>query len=65
MEELRKRALLIFNPIAGEKRSLRLMPEVIKRMTESGYICTALTTTGRGSAPLSGRRFSVSVSRCC
>ena len=50
MEELRKRALLIFNPIAGEKRSLRLMPEVIKRMTESGYICTALTTTGRGSA---------------
>ena len=35
MEELRKRALLIFNPIAGEKRSLRLMPEVTSSSCKS------------------------------
>lgn len=45
-----KRALLIFNPVAGEGRSLRLLPQVVKHMTDNGYACTTLTTTDRGSA---------------
>lgn len=45
-----KKALLIFNPNAGEKRGLRFMPDTIKYMTEHGYICTAFTTVARGSA---------------
>ncbi len=45
-----KKALLIFNPNAGEKRGLKLMPETIKYMTEHGYTCTTFTTTGIGAA---------------
>lgn len=45
-----KKALLIFNPKAGEQRGLRFMSETIQYMTEHEYVCTALTTTGRGSA---------------
>lgn len=44
------RALLIFNPIAGDNRAMRILPSVIKHMTDRGYICTTLTTTGPGTA---------------
>lgn len=33
-ELVHKRALLIFNPVAGEGRSLRLLPQVVKHMTD-------------------------------
>lgn len=45
-----RRALLIFNPIAGERRSMRLLPNVIRHMTNNGYACLSLTTTGTGVA---------------
>lgn len=49
-ELVHKRALLIFNPVAGEGRSLRLLPQVVKHMTDNGYACTTLTTINSGSA---------------
>ena len=49
-ELIHKRALLIFNPVAGEGRSLRLLPQVVKHMTDNGYACTTLTTINSGSA---------------
>lgn len=45
-----RRALIIFNPIAGENRAMKILPAVIKHMTEKGYISIALTTTGPGAA---------------
>lgn len=45
-----KRALLIFNPMAGENRALRNLPDTIRHMTEHGYLCTSLTTTYSGAA---------------
>ncbi len=45
-----KLALLIFNPTAGDTRSMRMLSPAIKHLTDSGYTCTALTTTGRGVA---------------
>lgn len=47
-ELVHKRALLIFNPVAGEGRSLRLLPQVVKHMTDNGYACTTLTTINSG-----------------
>lgn len=46
----KKRALLIFNPMAGDNHALFNLPETIRHMTEHGYKCTALTTTYRGAA---------------
>lgn len=50
MEKNIKKALLIFNPNAGDRRSLKLMPEVIQKLCENGYVCTVATTTCRGDA---------------
>ena len=46
----RKRALVVINPIAGDGRSLRILPELIRALTEKGYVSTAVTTTHKGSA---------------
>lgn len=45
-----KRALLIFNPKAGDTRSMRMLSPAVEHLTDNGYTCTALTTTGRGVA---------------
>ena len=42
------RALVIINPVAGDGRSLRIMPHIIRTLTEGGYVTTALTTTAQG-----------------
>lgn len=44
------RALIVINPVAGDGRSTAVLPELIKRLTEKGCLCTAVTTTGTGSA---------------
>lgn len=44
------RALLVFNPFAGENKSMRILPQVIKNMTDNGYACMTFTTTGVGAA---------------
>lgn len=43
-----KNALLIFNPIAGDTRAMRILPKMIKSMTDSGYACLVFTPTGDG-----------------
>lgn len=45
-----KRALLIFNPMAGDNRALRNLSDTVRHMTEHGYLCTSLTTTYSGAA---------------
>ncbi len=45
-----KRALVIINPVAGDGRSASVLPELVRALSESGCICTAVTTTGRGAA---------------
>ncbi|MBR5948933.1 MAG: YegS/Rv2252/BmrU family lipid kinase [Clostridia bacterium] len=45
-----KRALIVINPVAGDGRSLSVLPELVKVLSESEYLCTTVTTTGRGSA---------------
>lgn len=42
------KALIILNPVAGNGTSLRVLPDLIRGLTEQGYICTVLTTTKRG-----------------
>ncbi|MBR3297878.1 MAG: diacylglycerol kinase family lipid kinase [Clostridia bacterium] len=42
--------LVVINPVAGGGRSLSLLPGLIKTLSESGHVCTVVTTTGRGSA---------------
>ncbi|MBQ2190911.1 MAG: YegS/Rv2252/BmrU family lipid kinase [Clostridia bacterium] len=45
-----KKALIVINPVAGDGTALRLFPSLIRGLTEKGYICTAVTTTRKGSA---------------
>lgn len=45
-----ERALIVINPVAGDGRSLGVLPDLIRRLTEKGYLCTAITTTGAGAA---------------
>lgn len=44
------KALLIFNPIAGENKAMKILPQVVKHMSDRGFTCITLTTTGVGSA---------------
>ena len=44
------RALVVINPVAGDGRALGVLPELIKCLTECGFLCTTVTTTGRGTA---------------
>lgn len=52
MESLRewKKALVIINPVAGDGSALRMLPDLVRGLTEKNYICTTVTTTGKGSA---------------
>lgn len=45
-----KRALIVINPVAGEGRSLSVLPELVKSLSEKGILCTTVSTTGRGTA---------------
>lgn len=45
-----RQAILIFNPTAGDTRSMRMLSPAVKHLTDNGYTCTTLTTTGRGVA---------------
>lgn len=40
----------MINPVAGDGRSLSVLPELVKVLTERDYLCTTVTTTGRGTA---------------
>ncbi len=42
--------LIVINPVAGDGRSLSVLPELVKVLSERGYLCTTVTTTGRGAA---------------
>ena len=46
----KKRALIIINPVAGDGRALRVLPELVRGLSEKGHVCIAMTTTGKGSA---------------
>ncbi len=46
----RKKALIIINPVAGDGRALRVLPELIRSLSDGGYIASVLTTQEKGSA---------------
>ncbi len=48
VERKKGKALVIINPVAGDGRSLKVLPDLIRGLTERGYVCTALTTTKKG-----------------
>ena len=45
-----KKMLLILNPNAGLRQARRLLPEMIARFTDAGYLCTVMITEKRGDA---------------
>ena len=49
-EKYSKRALLIINPVSGKKLVIRYIPEIIRRLMDSGYLVTTAVTSCRGEA---------------
>ena len=49
-EKYSKRALLIINPVSGKKLVIRYIPEIIRRLMDSGYLVTTAVTSRRGEA---------------
>ena len=47
---LKKKLLLIVNPVAGKKQMAKSLSEVVDIFTKGGYIVTVLPTTGAGDA---------------
>ena len=47
---MEQRLLLILNPCAGVRRANRLLPEIIRLLTDRGYECTVYVTAGPGDA---------------
>ena len=49
-EKYPRRALLIINPVSGKKLVIRYIPEIIRRLMDSGYLVTTAVTSRRGEA---------------
>ena len=49
-EKYPKRALLIINPVSGKKLVIRYIPDIIRRLMDSGYLVTTAVTSCRGEA---------------
>ena len=45
-----KPALLIVNPVSGQKKVLRALPEIIRALMDGGYLVTVCVTSRRGEA---------------
>lgn len=45
-----KPALLIINPVSGQKRVLRFLPEILRSFMDAGYLPTVCVTSRRGEA---------------
>lgn len=45
-----KPALLIVNPVSGQKRILRVLPDVVRTLMDAGYLVTVCVTARRGEA---------------
>ena len=43
-------ALLIVNPVSGQKRVLRVLPDVVRSLMDAGYLVTLCVTSRRGEA---------------
>lgn len=46
----RKKALVIFNPIAGDGNALKALPSLVRGLSEKGYVCLTAATNGKGDA---------------
>lgn len=52
-----KKMLLIVNPVAGRKQSLRLIPEIVRIFMDAGYLVTLTVTGARRDAARFAERF--------
>lgn len=49
-EALQHNALLIVNPVSGKKLVIRYLPQIVRTLTDAGYLVTMLVTSRRGEA---------------
>lgn len=54
---LNKRLMLIINPVAGRKQSLRLVPEIVRIFMDAGYMVTVFVTKGPRDATAFAERY--------
>ena len=47
---MEKRLLLLLNPVSGQRKANRLLPEIIRLYNDRGYECIAYVTSGPGDA---------------
>lgn len=50
MQQLKKNALLIINPVSGKKQVLKFIPNIIRSLMDAGYTVTVMVTARRGEA---------------
>ena len=53
-----KKLMLIVNPVAGRKQSLRLVPEIVRIFMDAGYLVTVMVTKAQGDATAFAEHFS-------
>lgn len=56
--EFDKKLMLIVNPVAGRKQSLRLVPEIVRIFMDAGYLVTVIVTKAQGDATAFAEHFS-------
>ena len=65
MQELKKTALLIINPVSGKKQVLKYIPNIIRNLMEGGYAPTVMVTGDRGEATDFARNYGAGYDLVC
>ena len=52
-----QKLMLIVNPVAGRKQSLRLVPEIVRIFMDAGYLVTVMVTKAQGDATAFAEHF--------
>ena len=62
-----KKMLFIMNPLAGQKRANRVLPDILLQFSEAGYEINTVMTTGTGAATRAAEAFGKDVELvvCC